>query len=118
MDARVPNYPGMCVPVNSRVKKKSSEKDQVLIAIEVQNRSRETEKPPRQLFLRNLSHALSVRVLQFVVVYLAVSLLLYAQEDSGSGVTSLRDIYPLQILAFTAAVFVISAATTCFVSDP
>jgi hypothetical protein len=90
----------------------------VLSAIENHNRTREKEKLPRQLFLRNLSYGLSVRALQFVFFYLAVSLLLYAEEDtsSGSGVASLQEIYPLHILNFALAVFSISAITTCLVS--
>jgi hypothetical protein len=107
------------LPLSSkRIKKKKSEKDQVLSAIENHNRTREKEKLPRQLFLRNLSYGLSVRALQFVFFYLAVSLLLYAEEDtsSGSGVASLQEIYPLHILNFALAVFSISAITTCLVS--
>jgi hypothetical protein len=111
-------------PPNRRNKKKRWERDQVLSDIESNRaRAREKEKLPRQLFLRNLTHALSVRVLQFVCFYLAVSLLLYAQDDSSSNdsgnggsdskVAALKEIHPLHILTFSLAVFAISATTTC-----
>ena len=101
---------------SGRIRKKRWEKDHILSEIENQNRQREQEKIPRQLFIRNLSHALRFRVVYFFFFYLAVSLFLYAQEEGTSGVAVLQDIYPLQILAFAAAVLSINAACTCLVS--
>jgi amino acid permease len=103
-------------PIPGRNRKKRWEKDHILSEIENQNRQREQEKVPRHLFFQNLSRALSLRVVQFFFFYLFVSLFLYAQDEgSSSGVAVLKEIYPLQILTFAAAVFSINAATTCFV---
>ena len=68
------------------------------------------------MFLPNLFRALRFRVVQFLFFYLAVSLFLYAQEDT-SGVTTLQDIYLLDVFTFAVTVFFINAAATCFVSS-
>lgn len=106
-------------PLPPRInKKKGWENDQILSEIETQNRTRDQEKVPRQLFLRNLSSSLRLRVVQFFFIYLAVILFLYSRDENNGtgGVAGLEGTYPLQILAFAGAVLSISVASTCLVS--
>ena len=99
-------------------RKKRWENEQILSEIENQNRLRDQDKVPRKVFLRDLSHTLVLRALQFFFFCLAVSLFLYAQDENrSSGVASLQNIYPLELVSFAAAVFSINTATTCFVSE-
>jgi hypothetical protein len=98
--------------------KKRYEKDYILSAIEKnlnRGRGEEHEDLPKELFHKKIKQTLNFRLAQFILVYLSLSLFIYARDEGDSET---NENYSLELLGFTAAVFAIDTVTTCFVSKP